>query len=222
MINIILIFLIIFLFLIIQSESFYNVGFDDNIYKEDNNEKIENDSKLLNDINIENDFNCYLYGCNSSRNDMIEWIGTDENKNEVFTDKTNQIFVFNNGFLDKVDDINFSKIKKNDYLLSIPTIINNNKKELKINLKFKDYTFYGYLTNNFYKLQFLIYQKPIKTEISNDELYEYIAVKIINNEYKLMHKLALRSKIENLETIWINYGPISLGPLVLTTKINFF
>jgi hypothetical protein len=222
MINIILIFLIIFLFFFIQSEYFFNVEFDDNIYKEDNNEKIENDSKLLTDINIENDFNCYIYGCNSSRNDMIEWIGTDENKNEIFADKSKQIFVFNNGFLDKVDNVNFSKIKKNDYNLTIPTINNNNKKELKINLKFKDYTFYGYITNNFYKLQFLIYQKPVKTEISNDQLYEYVALKIIENEYKLIHKLPLRPKIENLETIWINYGPISLGPLIFTTKINFF
>ena len=81
---------------------------------------------------------------------MIEWIGIDENKNELFKNNNKEYFIFNNGFLDKVDNINFSKIKKNDYLLSIPTIINNdNKTQLKINLKFNDYTFYGYLTNNY-------------------------------------------------------------------------
>ncbi len=213
MINIILIFLIIFLFFIIQSESFINI--DDNI--EDDNQQVLNDTK------IENDFNCYIYGCNSSRNDMIEWIGTDENKNEIFKNENKDFFIFNNGFLNKVDNVNFSKIKKNDYALTIPTTKNNdNKTKLKVNLKFKDYTFCGYLTNNFYKLQFLVYKKPITTEIQNDKLYEYIVVKIINNEYKIMHKLPLRQNIENLETVWINYGPINLGPLIFTVKINFF
>jgi len=218
MINIILIFLIIFLFFIIQSESFINIV--------DNNEddNIEDDNQhVLNDTKIENDFNCYIYGCNSSRNDMIEWIGTDENKNEIFKNENKDFFIFNNGFLNKVDNVNFSKIKKNDYALTIPTTKNDdNKTKLKVNLKFKDYTFCGYLTNNFYKLQFLVYKKPIITEIQNDKLYEYIVVKIINNEYKIMHKLPLRQNIENLETVWINYGPINLGPLIFTVKINFF
>ena len=68
---------------------------------------------------------------------MIEWVGTDENKNEIFKNENKDIFVFNNGFLNKVDNVNFSKVIKNDYLLSIPTIINDeNKTELKINLKY--------------------------------------------------------------------------------------
>jgi hypothetical protein len=219
MINIILIFLIILLFLIIQTESFINI--DEDI---EDIEDIEDDNEqLLNDTKIENDFNCYIYGCNSSRNDMIEWIGTDENKNEIFKNENKDLFIFNNGFLNKVDNINFSKIKKYTNSLSIPTIItDDNKTQLKINLKYKDYTFCGYLTNNFYRLQFLVYKKPITTEIQNDKLYEYIVVKIINNEYKIMHKLPLRQNIQNLETLWINYGPISLGPLIFTVKINFF
>ena len=218
MINIILIFLIIFLFFIVQTEFFLDIN-----YKDDINENVEDIPTLLNDNKIENEFNCYIYGCNSSRNDMIEWIGTDENKNEVFKNEKKDLFIYNNGFLNKIDNVNFSKIKKNDYSLSIPTTINiDNKTKLKINLKFEDYTFCGYLTNNFYKIQFLVYKKPIITEIQNDQLYEYIALKIINNKYKIIHKLPFRQKIQNLETIWINYGPINLGPLIFTTKINFF
>lgn len=213
MINIILICLILTLFFVIKSETFLNT---------ENNEKIVDNPKLLNDYNIENDFNCYIYGCNSSRNDTIEWIGIDENNNEIFKNKNKDLFIFNNGFLNKVDAVNFSKVKKNDYLLSIPTTTNKNKNpELKINLKLDDYIFSGYLTNNFYRLQYLVYKKPITVEIENDQMYEYILVKIINNEYKIIHKLPLRQKIENLETIWVNYGSINLGPLVFTTTINF-
>ncbi len=223
MINIVLIFLIIFLFFVVQSETFFNVGFNDDIYKEDNNEKIEDDTVLVNDYNIDNEFNCYIFGCNSSRNDMIEWIGTDQNNNQIFKKDNKDLFVFNNGFLDKVENVNFSKVTKNDYFLSIPTLLTeDNKTKLKIDLKFQDYLFCGYLTNNFYKLQYLVYKKPVTTMIENDQLYQYIAVKIINNEYKIMHKLPLRQKIEDQETVWINYGPFNLGPLVFTTKINFF
>lgn len=209
MINIILIFLIVLLFFIINNETFISI------------KDVEIDPVLLNKHNIDNEFNCYIYGCNSSRNDMIEWIGIDENNNEIFKNEKDT-FIFNNGFLDKVENVNFSKIIKNDNTLSIPVLNDKNKQKLKINLKFNDYTFCGYLTNNFYGLQYLVYIKPFTTYIEQDQLYEYIVVKIINNEYKIMHKLPPRQKIENLETIWINYGPINLGPLVFTTKITNF
>jgi len=222
MINIILIILIIILYLILQNELFINVGFDDDIYKNNNFENIEDNSTLLNDYKIDNDFNCYIFGCNSSRNDMIEWIGTDYNKNEIFKDYKDNFFIFNNGFLSKIDNINTKKFNKNDYSLSIPVMETDDKIKLKIDLKYKDYIFYGYLTNNYYKIQYLVYEKPIITEIENNELFEYLAIKIIDNKYKVMHRFPLRSKIDNLETIWINYGPISLGPLVFTKTINFY
>jgi hypothetical protein len=211
MINIILLILFLLLFFVIK-EPFYNVDFNDDIYKEDNFGK-----NLLNDYKIENDFNCYIYGCNTSRNDMIEWIGMDENNNQLFSNKTDY-YIFNNGFLNKTN-IDKKKIIKNDSSVTIPTIINNNKLELKINLKYKDYSFCGYLTNNYYHLQYLLYYKNSNDKIENDNLYEYIAIKIIDNEYKVMHKLPLIKKIDNLETIWINYGPILLGPFVFTTNI---
>ena len=222
MINIVLIILIIILYLILQNELFINIGFDDDIYKNNNFENIEDNSALLNDYKIDNDFNCYIFGCNSSRNDMIEWIGTDYNKNEIFKDYKDNFFIFNNGFLSKIDNINTKKINKNDYSLSIPIMETDDKIKLKINLRYKDYIFYGYLTNNYYKIQYIVYEKPIITEIKNNELFEYLAIKIIDNKYKVMHQFPLRSKIDNLETVWINYGPISLGPLVFTKTINFY
>ena len=150
---------------------------------------------------------------------MIEWIGTDYNNNQLFTDKTDY-FIFQNGFLNKVDNINHDKINKNNNIISIPVINENNKLKLKIELKYKDYFFVGYLTNNYYHIKYLVYVKLINSEIDNNKLYEYIAIKIIDNEYKIIHKLPLRGKIEDTETIWINYGPIILGPLLFTTKIN--
>lgn len=206
------------LILILYQEDFFNISFNDDVYDQDKYDKIENNKALLNDYTIENDFNCYIYGCNSSRNDMIEWIGTNEDNKDIFRNN-NDYFVFDNGFLNKLDNINENKVTKNYYSINIPTTISNNKLQLKINLKHQDYTLCGYLTNNYYHLQYLLYYKPIQTEVENDILFEYIAVKIINNEYKTFHTLPLRSKIENLETIWINYGPLMLGPFVFTTQI---
>jgi hypothetical protein len=218
MLNIVIILLIIILFFAINKENFLGINFNDDNYKNDSLE-ISQDSKLSNDYNIENDFNCYLYGCNSSRNDIIEWIGSDNFNNPIFTDKTNY-FIFNNGFLNKIDNITENKIIKNNNTISIPVLNNDNKIKLKVNLKYKDYNFIGYLTNNFYHIQYLLYEKLINNNIENNKLYEYVTIKIIDNEYKVIHKLPIRSKIEYMETIWIDYGPIMLGPLLFTTKLN--
>jgi len=218
MINIIIILLIVILFLMINKESFFSINFNDENYK-DNSFEISKDNELINSYNIENDFNCYLYGCNSSRNDMIEWIGTDYDNNQIFTDNTDY-FMFKNGFLNKVDKINQTKINKNYNIISIPVFNENDKLKLKLDLKYKDYSFVGYFKNDFYHIKYLVYEKPINTEVENNKLYEYIAIKIIEKQYKIMHKLPLRGKIENMETIWINYGPLILGPLIFTTKLN--
>jgi len=217
MINTIIILLIVILFLMINKESFLSINFNDENYKYDSFE-IAKDNKLMNNYNIENDFNCYLYGCNSSRNDMIEWIGTDYDNNQIFTDNTDY-FMFKNGFLNKLDKINQTKINKNHHIISIPVYNENDKLKLKLDLTYKDYRFVGYLTNNFYRIKYLVYEKLINTEIENNKLYEYIAIKIIEKQYKIIHKLPLRGKIDNMETIWINYGPIVLGPLLFTTKL---
>jgi len=201
----------------INKESFLSINFNDENYKYDSFE-IAKDNKLMNNYNIENDFNCYLYGCNSSRNDMIEWIGTDYDNNQIFTDNTDY-FMFKNGFLNKLDKINQTKINKNHHIISIPVYNENDKLKLKLDLTYKDYRFVGYLTNNFYRIKYLVYEKLINTEIENNKLYEYIAIKIIEKQYKIIHKLPLRGKIDNMETIWINYGPIVLGPLLFTTKL---
>jgi hypothetical protein len=204
MINILIILFIIILFFIINKENF-TIDFYDSF-------EINQDNKLVNDDNIENQFNCYLYGCNSSRNDMIEWIGSDNNNNQIFTNNSDY-FMFNNGFLNKIDNINKDKIIKNNDIISIPFTNKDDKLKLKLDLKYQDYNFVGYLINNFYNIKYLLYGKII-----DNTLYEYIVIKIIDNDYKVLHKLPLRSKIENIETIWIDYGPIMLGPLVFTTK----
>ena len=204
MINILIILFIIILFFIINKENF-TIKFYDSF-------EISQDNNFVNDYNIENQFNCYLYGCNSSRNDMIEWIGADNNNNQIFTNKTNY-FMFNNGFLNKIDNINENNIIKNNDIISVPFTNKDDKLKLNLNLKYQDYTFVGYLINNFYHIKYLLYGK-----ITDNLLYEYVVIKIIDNTYKVMHKLPLRTKIENMEIIWIDYGPIMLGPLVFTTK----
>jgi hypothetical protein len=224
MINIILLILLLLLILIFNIENFYNI--DNNIIDDiyDNNNNITDipssvlDVQLLNNYKIENDFNCYLYGCNSSRNDMIEWIGVDSNNNNILTDNINY-FSYNNGKLDKIKNYDKNNIIMNQYIINIPIINENNNIKLKVNLNYLDYTFNGYLTNNYYNIQYLVYIKPINTDIENDLLYSYIAVKIIEDEYKIIHKIPPRQKIENLEIVWINYGSIQLGPLIFTSKI---
>lgn len=223
MINIILLILLVLLILIFNIENFYNIdnNITDNIYENNNIIDIPSsalDTKLLNDYKIESDFNCHLYGCNSSRNDMIEWIGVDSSNNNILTDNINY-FSYNNGKLDKIKNYDKNNININQDIINIPIINENNNIKLKVNLNYLDYIFNGYLTNNYYNIQYLVYIKPINTDIINDLLYSYIAVKIIEEEYKIIHKIPPRQKIENSEIVWINYGSIQLGPLIFTSRI---
>lgn len=223
MINIILLILLLLLILIFNIENFYNIdnNITDNIYENNNIIDIPSsvlDTKLLNDYKIESDFNCYLYGCNASRNDMIEWIGVDSSNNNILTDNINY-FSYNNGQLDKIEKYDKNNITMNKNVINIPIINEDNNIKLKVNLMYLDYVFNGYLTNNYYNIQYLVYIKPINTDIENDLLYSYIAVKIIEKEYKIIHKIPPRQKIENLEIVWISYGSIQLGPLIFTSKI---
>lgn len=217
---IIIILLSILLLFLLNNENFFNIGFNDTIYDNDDFDVINSpiSTRLLNDYKLSNDFNCYIYGCNSSRNDMIKWIGTDTNKNNIFTDNTNY-YLYNNDILNKIDNYDDTNVIKYNNIINIPLVNQDNKLKLKIKLSYLDYTFNGYLTNNFYNIQYLLYYKPLDIQVTNDMLYEYIAVKIIDKEYKIIHIIPPRTKIENLEIIWINYGSIILGPLIHSTTI---
>jgi len=218
-IYIILFIIVLLFFLYFGKEHFFDIA--NNIYKENDeyiqNESTINNNELMPNNQIENQFNCYLFGCNTSRNDLIKWIGNDE-KNNPILHSNEAYYQITNGNVNKIklDDV---KINKYDNPIFVPFNMNNKEIKIKFKLKLDDFDFVGYISNKLYNLQYLLYQKEVSTYIENDQLYEYQLVKILNDEYKVHHKIPPRKKIENNEIVWFNYGTVNLGPFIFTNKI---
>ncbi len=187
--------------------------YDDTYVKFDNNES-NNDDNL----------NCYIFGCSNNYNTIystLDLIGSNDSYDHIFISSDNNYYSLNNNILYKIKiDSNFDKINKLDSKITLPVILENDKIILKINLKYKDYVFIGYLTNNYYYINYIVYYKRFNDNLYFDELYEYVIIKIVNNEYEMKYKLLPRTKINNNENIWILFGTINLGPYKFIHNLN--
>lgn len=137
-------------------------------------------------------------------NNIIDYIGIDDNNNDIL--------IYNNEYY-KANKTNLVKIisPKIEYFpLKIQVPFNLEKFELKIELHYNDYNFVGLFTNPYYHLQYITYEKLYdKNDIEN--LYSYLLVKKINNEYIIYFTLQPRTKINKNDTILI----YDLGPMTL-------
>lgn len=179
------------------------------------------DKTLIDDTKkMDEDLNCYLFGCNSNQSKFttINFIGYDNIDNPLFVSK-NKYFSLKNNNIYKIIP-NIKKAKLNDYNISVPIFLDTNRNiKLKIKLKLNDYDFCGYLTNDYYHFNFLVYYKLNNNYLEN--LYEYILVTIDeNNNYIIKYKLPERQLINYGENIWINYGIINLGPYKFTNNLK--
>jgi hypothetical protein len=137
-------------------------------------------------------------------NNIIDYVGIDKNNNDIL--------IFNNEYY-KANKTKLVKILSPDityFPLKIEVPINLEKFELKIDLHYNDYNFIGLLTNFYYHLQYITYEKLYnKNNVEN--LYSYLLVKKIDNKYIIYFTLQHRSKINKNDTILI----YDLGPMTL-------
>jgi hypothetical protein len=186
-----------------------------------NNQPDNFDTTLLdNTQKIDEDLNCYLFGCNSNQTQFttINFIGYDNIDNPLFVSNT-KFYLLKNNIIYKIKP-NLKTAKLNNYKITVPVFLDTNKNIiLKIKLKFDNYDFCGYLTNNYYHFNFLVYYKLINNYLEN--LYEYILININkNDEYIVKYTLPERTLIYYGENIWINYGIINLGPYKFTNNLK--
>lgn len=154
----------------------------------------------------------FYFGCSSERanEERISLVGTDKEKNNIYK--------LNDTFYKELDDglVKVDNVSNVSYLSTPINVPVDDKLKLKIKTKFNDYDFIGTLSNEFYKLEYLLYEKPYdKDSKLEDKLYYYILVKVLEGQYKIFHQLPPRKKIEKNEYIWVTYGHLNLGPLML-------
>ena len=200
-------FILILIFVIIIY-FFYDLYIQEDIHNIYTSENTNNINNFDSDKKLCKTYNCYL-GKNS---EFIKLIGTDISNNSIF--------ILNDKYYNELDDslvlnniIEKNKIKFYDIPVNVPLDIKNLK--LKVKLLFNNYNFIGVLGNNYYNLEYLLYEKPYELNNLNNKYYYYIFVKIIEDKYKIIYELPPREKIEQKQSIWASYGSFSTGPLLL-------
>lgn len=93
------------------------------------------------------------------------------------------------------------------------TTSNNTSKQSELTSSQENYNYTGILENTYYHLKYILYEKPFENTIDHEKLIEYKLYSAINS--KEMYVLPPRSEILDGESIWIGYGNLQLGPLVL-------
>jgi hypothetical protein len=149
----------------------------------------------------------------NDNNNEVLLIGNDNNQNLIFKYK-NRLYNIEN------DKLYLSTNKYNEkdltyYEVPKKVLIDFNSMALKFKLKFNNYNFVGLVSNKYYHLEYILYEKlyDLDNELE-DKLYYYILVKIIDNIYTIIYELPPRNKISFNEYIWVKYGPFQVGPLL--------
>jgi len=189
---------ILIILIVIVIFSLYCLFFTDNIDKFSQNLRLSN-----------------IYGASSSRtkNDEIYEIGIDEDNEEVYQ--------FNNDTFKLSEDDIFQpyepkKIKYLPISVKIPSVVTTKSIKSKVPMKIEGYKFKGLVANQYYKQFYIIYEKEYNNYHREDKLYEYLLVKKIEDNFKVVYNIPPRSKVEPGDNIYFSYGNFQLGPLKFT------
>ena len=170
-----------------------------------------------------------IYGASNSRarQDEVYNIGVDDNNEEVFKDEVynigvddnnEEVFEYKNNTFKLEDNDSFQpyepkKVKYLPVALRIPHVVTSKSIKSKVPMKIEEYKFRGLLSNPYYKQFYVMYEKEYTNYQREDKLYEYLLVKKIEDEFKIVYNIPPRSKVEVGDTIYFSYGNFQLGPL---------
>ena len=190
--------LIIVIVIVIVIFSLYCLFFTDNIDKFSQNLRLSN-----------------IYGASSSRtkNDEIYEIGIDEDNEEVYQ-FNNDTFKLNGN--DIFQPYEPKKIKYLPISVKIPSVVTTKSIKSKVPMKIEGYKFKGLVANQYYKQFYIIYEKEYNNYQREDKLYEYLLVKKVEDNFKVIYNIPPRSKVEPGVSYIFSYGNFQIGPLKFT------
>jgi len=153
-----------------------------------------------------------IYGASNPRTkkDDVFNIGIDDNNEEVFKYRNN---TFKLGYNDIFQPYEPKKIKYFPIALRIPHDKTSKSIKSKVPMKIDEYKFRGLLSNPYYKQFYVMYEKEYTNYQREDKIYEYLLVKKIEDQFKIVYNIPPRSKVEVGDTIYFSYGNFQLGPL---------
>jgi hypothetical protein len=174
------------------------------LFCSDNIDKFSQDKRLSN-----------IYGASSSRikNEELYHIGVDDNNENVYQ-CNNTTFKLNGN--DIFQPYEPKKIKYLPVIVKIPSVVTTKSIKSKVPMKMDGYKFIGLLANTYYKQYYVIYEKEYNNYQREDKLYEYLLVKKVEDNFKVIYNIPPRSKVEPGDNIYFSYGNFQIGPLKFT------
>jgi len=163
-------------------------------------------------INVDDDNKeIFTYKNNTFKlEDELYNIGIDDNNEDVFEFKNN---TFKLGDDDSFQPYEPKKVKYSPVAVRIPHVETSKSIKSKVPMKVDGYKFKGLLSNPYYKQFYVTYEKEYTNYQREDKLYEYLLVKKIEDQFKIIYNIPPRSNIEVGDTIYFSYGNFQLGPL---------
>lgn len=174
------------------------------LFCSNNIEKFTQDKRLSN-----------IYGASSSRikNEELYQIGVDDDNEDIYQFN-------NNTFKLNGDDIfqpyEPKKIKYLPVSVKIPSVVTTKSIKSKVPMKMDGYKFIGLVANTYYNQYYVIYEKEYNNYQREDKLYEYLLVKKIEDNFKVIYNIPPRSKVEPGVSYIFSYGNFQIGPLKFT------
>jgi hypothetical protein len=153
-----------------------------------------------------------IYGASSSRtkNDEIYEIGIDEDNEEVYQFNNDTFKLSDNDIFQPYEP---KKIKYLPVIVKIPSVVTTKSIKSKVPMKIDGYKYIGLVSNQYYKQFYIIYEKEYNNYQREDKLYEYLLVKKIEDNFKVVYNIPPRCKVEPGDNIYFSYGNFQLGPL---------
>ena len=174
------------------------------LFCSNNIEKFTQDKRLSN-----------IYGVSSSRikNEELYQIGVDDDNEDIYQ--------FNNSTFKLNEDDIFQpyepkKIKYLPVSVKIPSVVTTKSIKSKVPMKIDGYKFIGLVANTYYNQYYVIYEKEYNNYQREDKLYEYLLVKKIEDNFKVIYNIPPRSKVEPGISYIFSYGNFQIGPLKFT------
>jgi hypothetical protein len=172
----------------------------------------DNDANYQYVMDIEKKKDCGSFNCKNNNQEELLLVGKDSNDKHIFEHKDKLYTNVNDKLILHTTNEN-NKISYLEFPRKVPA--NLSDLTLKVRMYFDGYNYAGFLSNNYYNQEYLLYEKPYDLNDSmDDKLYYYILVKIINGKYTKMFELPPRQKILPEEYIWASFGSFQIGPLL--------
>jgi len=174
------------------------------LFCSNNIEKFTQDKRLSN-----------IYGASSSRtkNEELYHIGIDDDNENVYQFNNNTFKLNGNDIFQPYEP---KKIKYLPVSVKIPLVITTKSIKSKVPMKMDGYKFIGLVANTYYNQYYVIYEKEYNNYQREDKLYEYLLVKKIEDNFKVIYNIPPRSKVEPGVSYIFSYGNFQIGPLKFT------